>query len=183
MKQNNKKQQVEIKVIIEALSVHHLTIKNAYKQQYNENVNNQLIDLLDYVDLETMECEKQGAIYNRGVIGENVIKYHILNSLDKTFDGCKSITNTCDIDLRKCDNNLLNELGLKRSTYEIKTLTKVANAHASQHNNKNYIILDLKYNNSVMLVDSKDLISDNSGHVTGYTKGVKLDLLSELVGL
>ena len=183
MKQNNKKQQVEISVIIEALSVHHLTIKNAYKQQYNEKVNNQLIDLLDYVDLDTMECEKQGAIYNRGVIGENIVKYHILNSLDKAFNGCKSITNTCDIDLRKCDIQALEEIGLKRSTYEIKTLTKVANAHASQHNNKNYIILDLKYSNSVMLVDSKDLVNDNSGHVTGYTKGVKLDLLSELVGL
>ena len=182
MKQTTKKQ-VEISVIIEALSVHHLTIKNAYKQQYNKKVNNQLIDLLDYVDLDTMECEKQGALFNRGVIGENIVKYHILNALDKAFNGCKSIANTCDIDLRKCDIDLLNDLGLKRSTYEIKTLTKVANAHASAHNNKNYIILDLKYNNSVMLVDSKDLEYDNSGHVVGYSKGVKLDLLSELVGL
>lgn len=177
------KQQIEITEIINALDVHHLTIKNPYKQKYNEETNHLIIDLLGYVDLDTMECEKQGAIYNRGVIGENIVKYHILNALDKAFNGCKSITNTCDIDLRKCDIDLLNDLGLKRSTYEIKTLTKVANAHASQHNNKNYIILDLKYSNSVMLVDSKDLINDNSGHVTGYTKGIKLDLLSELVGL
>ena len=183
MKKTNNKQQVEISVIIEALSVHHLTIKNDYKKRYNQEVNELLIDLLGYIDLDTMECEKQNALYNRGVIGENIVKYHILNALDKSFNGCKSLTNTCDIDLRKCDTQALEEIGLKRSTYEIKTLTKVANAHASQHNNKNYIILDLKYSNSVMLVDSKDLVNDNSGHVTGYTKGVKLDLLSELVGL
>lgn len=183
MKQTTKKQQVKISVIIEALGSHHETIKNAYKKEYNKSVNYQLISLLEYLDLDTMECEKQGALYNRGVIGENIVKYHILNSLDKAFNGCKSINNTCDIDLRKCDIDLLSELGLKRSTYEIKTLTKVANAHQSQHNNKNYIILDLKYSNSVVLVESKDLINDNSGHVTGYTKGIKLDLLSELVGL
>ncbi len=183
MKQTTKKQQVKISVIIEALGSHHETIKNAYKKEYNKSVNYQLIDMLEYLDLETMEVERQGALYNRGVIGENIIKYHILNTLDKAFNGCKSINNTCDIDLRKCDIDLLSELGLKRSTYEIKTLTKVANAHQSQHHNKNYIILDLKYSNSVVLVESKDLINDNSGHVTGYTKGVKLDLLSELVGL
>ena len=183
MKQTTKKQQVEISVIIEALGVHHLTIKNAYKQKYNEETNNQIISMLEYVDLEKMEVEKQGALYNRGVIGENIVKYHILNALDKAFNGCKSMAHTCDIDLRKCDIQALEEIGLKRSTYEIKTLTKVANAHQSQHNNKNYIILDLKYSNSVMLVESKDLVNDNSGHVTGYTKGVKLDLLSELVGL
>lgn len=183
MKKSNKKQQVKLNVIVEALEVHHLTMKDPYKQVYNKEVNYKLIELLDYVDLDTMECEKQNAIYNRGVIGENIVKYHIYNALDKAFNGCKSITNTCDIDLRKCDIDLLSELGLKRSTYEIKTLTKVANAHASNHENKNYIILDLKKNNKVMLVDSKDITYDNSGHVTGYIKGQILECLSELVGL
>lgn len=183
MKKSNKKQQVKINVIVEALEVHHLTMKDPYKQVYNKEVNYKLIELLDYVDLDTMECEKQNAIYNRGVIGENIVKYHIYNALDKAFNGCKSITNTCDIDLRKCDIDLLSELGLKRTTYEIKTLTKVANAHASNHENKNYIILDLKKNNKVMLVDSKDITYDNSGHVTGYIKGQILECLSELVGL
>ena len=161
----------------------YLTIKNSYKQKYNEEVNNQIISMLEYVDLEKMEVERQGALYNRGVIGENIVKYHILNALDKTFNGCKSMAHTCDIDLRKCDIQLLNDLGLKRSTYEIKTLTKVANAHESKHNNKNYIILDLKKNNKVMLVNSESLIHDNSGHVTGYTNGVVLEVLTELIGL
>lgn len=179
----NKKQQVEIKAIMGALKLHHLTIKNDYKKRYNQEVNELLIDLLGYIDLDTMEVEKQNALYNRGVIGENIVKYHILNALDKSFNGCKSLTNTCDIDLRKCDSELLSELGLKRSTYEIKTLTKVANAHASKHNNKNYIILDLKQSYSVVLVNKEDLISDNSGHITGYNNGIVLELLSELVGL
>lgn len=183
MTTKNKKSQVKINAIISALEVHHLTIKNPYKQVYNKEVNEKLIEMLEYLDLESMECEKQNALYNRGVIGENIIKYHILNALDKTFNGCKSITNTCDIDLRKCDINLLSELGLKKSTYEIKTLTKVANAHESKHNNKNYIILDLKYSDSVVLVSKDNLITDKSGHITGYSKCVKLDLLSELVGL
>ena len=178
-----KKEQVQISTIMGALKLHHLSIKNAYKQRYNQEVNELLIDLLGYIDLDTMECEKQNALYNRGVIGENIVKYHILNALDKSFNGCKSLTNTCDIDLRKCDNELLSELGLKRSTYEIKTLTKVANAHESKHNNKNYIILDLKQSYSVVLVNKEDLISDNSGHITGYVKGQVLELLSELVGL
>lgn len=183
MKQTTKKQQVEISVIIEALSVHHLTIKNSYKQKYNEEVNNQIISMLEYVDLEKMEVERQGGVYNRGVIGENIIKYHILNALDKDFNGYKSMAHTCDIDLRKCNIQLLNDLGLKRSTYEIKTLTKVANAHESKHNNKNYIILDLKKNNKVMLVNSENLIHDNSGHVIGYNNGVVLEVLTELIGL
>lgn len=183
MTTKNKKSQVKINAIISALKVHHLTIKNPYKQVYNKEVNEKLIEMLDYVDIETMECEKQGAIFNRGVIGENIIKYHILSALDKTFNGCKSITNTCDIDLRKCDINALEEIGLKRTTYEIKTLTKVANAHESKHNNKNYIVLDLKYNNKVVLVNSEDLIHDNSGHITGYAKGETLEVLSEIVGL
>ena len=34
-----------------------------------------------------------------------------------------------------------------------------------------------------MLVESKYLQYDNSGHVVGYNKGIQLDLLSELVGL
>lgn len=177
------RQQVQITEIINALSVHHLSIKNAYKQKYNEETNNLIISMLEYVDIEKMEVERQGSIYNRGVIGENVIKYHILNALDKAFNGCKSMAHTCDVDLRKCNINLLNDLGLKRSTYEIKTLTKVANAHASKHNNKNYIILDLKKCNKVVLVNSEDLIHDNSGHITGYVKGVVLEVLSELVGL
>lgn len=177
------KQQVEINEIIKALSVHHLTIKNSYKQKYNEEVNNQIISMLEYVDLEKMEVERQGALYNRGVIGENVTKYHALNYLEKAFNGYKSMAHTCDLDLRKCDINLLNDLGLKRSTYEIKTLTKVANAHQSKHNNNNYIILDLKYIKKVVLVNKKDLITDNSGHITGYNNGVVLELLSELVGL
>lgn len=183
MKQTTKKQQVEIEKIIDALSVHHLTIKNAYKQKYNEETNHIFIEMLEYLDIETMECEKQGSIYNRGVIGENITKYHALNYLEKAFNGYKSMAHTCDLDLRKCDVNLLNDLGLKRSTYEIKTLTKVANAHQSKHNNHNYIILDLKYANKVVLVDKEDLIFDNSGHVVGYTKCVVLELLSELVGL
>lgn len=183
MTTKNKKQQIKINVIINALEVHHLTIKGAYKQAYNKQVNEQLIDLLEYLDIETMECEKQGAIFNRGVIGENIIKYHILNALEKSFNGCKSMAHTCDIDLRKCDINALEEIGLKRTTYEIKTLTKVANAHESKHNNKNYIILDLKYSNKIMLVNSEDLIHDNSGHITGYAKGETLEVLSEIVGL
>ena len=183
MKTTTIKKQEKLSVIVEALKVHHLTMKNPYKQRYNEEVNNLLIDLLDYVDLDTMECERQNACFNRGVIGENIVKYHILNALDKAFNGSKSITNTCDIDLRKCDINALEEIGLKRSTYEIKTLTKVANAHASKHNNKNYLILDLKYANAIVLVDKENLIEDKSGHITGYSKGIKLDLLSELVGL
>lgn len=183
MTTNNKKLQVKISAIKIALTLHPLSIKNAYKKRYNEEVNNLLIDLLSYVDIETMECERQGILFNRGVIGENIIKYHILTYLDKTFNGCKSITNTCDIDLRKCDINLLNDLGLKKSTYEIKTLTKVANAHESKHNNKNYIILDLKYSNSVVLVSKDNLITDKSGHITGYNNGVVLEVLSELVGL
>ena len=183
MTTKNKKSQVKINVIAGALKLHPFSIKNDYKRRYNQEVNDLLIDLLSYLDIETMECEKQGAIYNRGVIGENIIKYHILTYLDKSFNGCKSITNTCDIDLRKCDIDLLNELGLKKSTYEIKTLTKVANAHESKHNNKNYIILDLKYSDSVVLVSKDNLITDKSGHITGYNNGVVLELLSELVGL
>lgn len=183
MKQTTNKQQVKIKAIMGALKLHPLTIKNAYKKRYNQEVNDLLIDLLGYLDIESMECERQGSIYNRGVIGENIIKYHVLNYLEKSFNGCKSLTNTCDIDLRKCDIDLLNELGLKRSTYEIKTLTKVANAHASKHNNKNYLILDLKQNYGVVLVNKEDLLTDNSGHITGYTQGIALELLSELVGL
>lgn len=183
MTTKNKKSQVKINAIISALEVHHLTIKNPYKQVYNKEVNEKLIEMLEYLDVESMECEKQNALYNRGVIGENIIKYHILSALDKTFNGCKSITNTCDIDLRKCDIDLLSELGLKKSTYEIKTLTKVANAHESKHNNKNYIILDLKYSDSVVLVSKDNLITDKSGHITGYNNGVVLEVLSELVGL
>lgn len=183
MKQTTKKQQVKIEDIINALSVHHLTIKNPYKQKYNEETNNTFIEMLEYLDIETMECEKQGSIYNRGVIGENVTKYHALNYLEKAFNGYKSMAHTCDLDLRKCDIQLLNDLGLKRSTYEIKTLTKVANAHQSKHNNNNYIILDLKYINKVVLVNKDDLISDNSGHIVGYNNGIVLELLSELVGL
>ena len=177
------KQQVLIKDVIDALGVHHLTIKNAYKQAYNEEVNNTFISMLEYLDIEKMEVERQGAIYNRGVIGENIVKYHIFTYLEKTFNGCKSMTHTCDIDLRKCNAQLLNDLGLKKSTYEIKTISKVSNAHSSKHNNKNYIILDLKKCNKVVLVNSEDLIHDNSEHITGYVKGVVLELLSELVGL
>lgn len=177
------KQLIKISEIVEALESHHLTIKNAYKQKYNEEVNNIFIDMLEYVDIEKMEVEKQGSLFNRGVIGENIIKYHILSYLEKAFNGCKALTYTCDIDLRRCDINLLQELGLKRSTYEIKTLTKVANAHASAHKNKNYIILDLKKSNKVVLVNNEDLLYDNSGHIVGYSKGQVLALLSELVGL
>lgn len=177
------KQLINIEEIVKGLKVQHLSIKNDYKKRYNQEVNELLIELLEYVDIEKMECERTVKGFNRGVIGENIIKYHVFSYLEKCFNGCKSITNTCDIDLRKCDKNLLSELGLTNTTYEIKTLTKVANAHASAHNNKNYIILDLKQNYSVMLVSSNDLQYDNSGHVVGYNKGIQLDLLSELVGL
>ena len=177
------KQLTNINTIIRGLETQHLSIKNDYKKRYNQEVNETLIDLLGYLDIESMECERTTNGFNRGVIGENIVKYHIMNYLDKVFNGLKSITNTCDIDLRKCDKVLLNEIGLTNSTYEIKTLTKVANAHASAHNNKNYIILDLKYTNSVVLVSSKDLKYDNSNHVVGYNNCIVLDLLTELVGL
>lgn len=177
------RQLTTIQEIVKGLKVQHLSIKNDYKKIYNKEVNDLLIEMLEYVDIDKMECERTSKGFNRGVIGENIVKYHIFSYLEKCFNGLKSLTNTCDIDLRKCDNDLLSELGLKRSTYEIKTLTKVANAHASAHNNKNYIILDLKYNNSVVLVDSNQLVYDNSGHVVGYNKYETLDLLSELVGL
>lgn len=177
------RQLTNIEEIVKGLQVQHLSIKNNYKKIYNKEVNDLLIEMLEYVDIEKMECERTSKGFNRGVIGENIVKYHIFSYLEKCFNGLKSLTNTCDIDLRKCDKNLLSELGLSNTTYEIKTLTKVANAHASAHNNKNYIILDLKQSYSVMLVESKYLEYDNSGHVVGYTKGIQLDLLSELVGL
>lgn len=172
-----------INVIIEGLRLQPLKIKNAYKQRYNAELNDLLIDLLEYVEIDQMQVEHTPNGFNRGVIGENLIKYHIFTYLDKIFNGYKSITNTCDIDLRKYDINLLNDLGLKRSTYEIKTITKVSNAHASAHNNKNYIVLDLKYNFTVALVNSDNLVYDNSGHITGYNDFVELTTLKELLGL
>lgn len=180
-KQNNI---YNIQTIIEGLKAQPSKIKNAYKQRYNAELNDLLINMLDYVDIENMQVEHTSNGFNRGVIGENIIKYHIFTFLEKALNLInKSNALTCDIDLRKYDIDLLNELGLKRSTYEIKTITKVSNAHASAHNNKNYIILDLKYNFSVVLVGSDNLVYDNSGHITGYNNYIRLDLLSELVGL
>lgn len=169
--------------IIEGLKAQPSKIKNEYKRRYNEELNNIIINMLDYVDMEVLEVEQSANGFNRGTLCENIFKYHVFMYLGKEFNGLKSVTKSCDIDLRRADKMILKELGLKASTYEIKTLTKIANAHASAHSNKNYIIIDLKRNNCIMLVDSDSLVYDNSGHVTGYIKGQRLDLLTELLGL
>ena len=181
MKKTNNIQTIEN--IIEVLKAQPQKIKNDYKRRYNQELNDIIINMLDYIDMEALEVEPSANGFNRGTLCENIVKYHIFMYLEKHFNGLKSNTKTCDIDLRKCDSAILKELGLKPSTYEIKTLTKIANAHASAHNNKNYIIIDLKKYSCVMLVNSDNLIYDNSGHVTGYTKGARLDLLTELLGL
>ena len=183
MKKTNNNNIQTIKDIVKALEEQPQKIKNDYKRRYNQELNNIIINMLDYVDLDGLEVEPSANGFNRGTLCENILKYHIYMYLEKCFNGLKSTTKTCDIDLRKCDSAILQELGLKASTYEIKTLTKIANAHASAHSNKNYIIIDLKKYNCIMLVNSDNLVYDNSGHVTGYTKGTRLDLLTELLGL
>lgn len=174
-----------IEEIIRGLEIQAESVKDPYKKRYTEEVNSAFIEMLEYVDLQSMEVEKsRNGGLNRGTIGENLIKYHALTYLGKNFSSLnKSLAKTCDLDLRKAEKQILAELGLLPSIYEVKTLTKLANAHASNHETKNYIILDLKKRNKVVLTSKDKLIMDNSGHVIGYTECIVLELLSELLGL
>ena len=179
-----KKNVITINEIIKGLETQAESVKNPYKKRYTKELNDVIINMLEYVDLDSMEVEPTANGFNRGTIGENLIKYHALSFLGKeVLSVNKSLAKTCDLDLRRAEKMALAELGLLPSIYEVKTLTKLANAHASNHETKNYIILDLKKRNKVVLTSKDKLVMDNSGHVTGYTDGVVLEVLSELLGL
>ena len=155
-----------------------------YKKVYTEELNTMLIDMLDYVDVEMFECERAGKGFNRGVIGENLIRYHIMSYVDIEINGLfKSLDKDSDINTLDYDSELLKDLGLEKGLYEVKTLSKISNAYGSKHDTKKYIILDLKYTNSVVLVDKKDLVFNPSGHIKAFKNYKKLELLTELIGL
>lgn len=151
--------------------------------------NNAIIEMLEYCDLSSLDINptKSLQVANRGEVVECLVKYQVYEflGLDKSVNlsKCKAL----DLDLRKYDKNILNELGLDNSTYEIKFTSPLANASIKNNKTKKCLIVNVveKFGKGVYLVESKNLIKNGSNHITAESvkNGYYLGLLSDLLGL
>lgn len=141
------------------------------------------IDVLENID-ENIDIyvEKSGANFNLGVIFESVLKYHVGEYCGKNYKLKKSDDSRGDMSTYGLDRDALSELGLDTKIYEIKTLTGNG-ANKSAHGNKHYIFIDLRVKTRGVWYVERDNVTYNANHVNGYSKGVRLDLLSDLIGL
>lgn len=177
----SKMQKVNVNVIIEKF-------KESAKTPKNAPTDNTIIEMLENTNLEflTVEIARGGSVFNRGSVIECVVRYALNDFLrgSASANYKKSVKNEDFSTIRK-NAELLNELGLESNkNYEIKLITSLARASMSNIITSDIIMVDLRgKNKGVYLVKPQDLVIYNNSSIKDYKKGVKLELLSELLGL
>lgn len=163
---------------------------DALNKPKNKATNEKIIEMLLNTTLESISVNptKSLAVCNRGEVVECMLKSQVFDYLgkDKEIKTSKCYSN--DLDLRQeKDLESLEDLGLYNSTYEIKFISPLANATVKNNKTKKVLIVNVveKFGCGVYLVDSKNLVVNNSKHIKAESvlNGVRLDLLSELLGL
>ena len=164
----------------------------SYRKDSKENAkrkptNDLIIDMLLNSGLESVNVNptKSLQVANRGEVVEVAIKKVIFDYLELNKESKLSACKCLDLDLRKYNTELLNDLQLKNSYYEIKLCSSLANATIKRNSCKNVIIVNLvaSYGVGVYLVNANDLVVNDSGHIKAESvkNGYKLELLSELL--
>lgn len=154
----------------------------------NAPTNNAIIKMLQATELKSLVVEpaKSGAVLNRGSVVECVVRYalieYILGEAPKTM---KKSTSNEDFNTKGFDIEMLEDLGLQANTnYEIKLLSSIARASYEDKKEMPIIMVDLRAKSKgVYLVEPKDLVLYNPKSISDYTKGTRLDLVSELLGI
>ena len=176
----SKMQKVKIEVIIEKF-------EESAKNPKNAPTDNTIIEMLDNTSLEFLQVEETrgGALYNRGSVVECITR-HIINDYvrGQASSYYKKSVKDLDINLMKCNKDLLNDLNLKNQDYEIKLITPLARASMSSVIKTDVIIIDLRAKTKgAWLVSPNDLVIYKGSSIKDFQNGVKLDLLTELLGL
>ena len=177
----SKMQKVNVNVIIERFG-------ESAKNPKNAPTDNTIIEMLENTNLEylTVEIARGGSVFNRGSVVECIVRYalneFLRGSANATYK--KSVKNE-DLSTIRKNQDLLNELGLESNkNYEIKLITSLARASMSNAILTDVIMVDLRgKNKGVYLVKPQDLVIYNGSSIKDYNNGVKLELLSELLGL
>lgn len=177
-------QKINVKEIIKSYEM------DALNKPKNKATNDKIIEMLLNTTLESISVNhtKSLAVCNRGEVVECVLKNQVFDYLGKNKEIATSKSYTNDLDLRQIkDIKSLNDLGLYNSTYEIKFISPLANATVKKNKTKKVLIVNAveKFGCGVYLVDSKNLVVNDSKHIKAESvvNGVRLDLLSELLGL
>lgn len=175
-----KMQKIKINVIVKAF-------EESAKNPKNAPTDNAIIEMLDSTCLEFLQVEETrgGKLYNRGSVVECITR-HVINEYVRgvTSTYYKKSVKDLDINLSRCSKDLLNDLGLSNDNYEIKLITPLARASMSTIIKSDIIMIDLRAKTrGAWLVSPNDLIIYNGSSIKDYNNGVKLDLLSELLGL
>ena len=167
-----------------------LITQNTKKQPKAKTSNDLLIKLLNcnYCDFEyvDVECTKTNGfvMVNRGSLAEILIKI-IVKSYIKgdTIKGIskKAKNGFSDLNTYKLDNEMLNDLGLTKTTnYEIKFSTGFAYASELRKNTQKIILLTPK---GFFLNTPKTLTYDNVGHIKTQCNGTPIKELNNIIGL
>lgn len=167
-----------------------LITQNTKKQPKAKTSNDLLIKLLNcnYCDFEyvDVECTKTNGfvMVNRGSLAEILIKI-IVKSYIKgdTIKGIskKAKNGFSDLNTYKLDNEMLNDLGLTKTTnYEIKFSTGFAYASELRKNTQKIILLTPK---GFFLNTPKTLTYDNVGHIKTQCNGIPIKELNNIIGL
>lgn len=162
--------------------------KDSQANSKRKPTNDLIIDMLLNSGLDSVNVNptKSLQVANRGEVVEVAIKKIIFDYLELDKESKLSACKCLDLDLRKINNTeLLNDLELKNSCYEIKLCSSLANATIKRNNCKKVLIVNLvaSYGLGVYLVDSEKLIVNDSKHIKAESvkNGYKLELLSELL--
>ena len=173
-------QKVQIQKVIESF-------KESARVPKNAPTDNTIVNMLENTNLQFLKVEptRSGLIFNRGSVVEcivrNVINEYVRGQASTYY---KKSVNDLDISLNKCNKNLLNDLGLSNENYEIKLITSLARASMSSKIESSVIMIDLRAKTKgAYLVSPNDLIIYNSSSIKDYKNGIKLDLLTELLGI
>lgn len=175
-----KMQKIKINVIVKAF-------EESAKNPKNAPTDSAIIDMLENTCLEFLQVEETrgGKLYNRGSVVECITR-HVINEYVRGIASTyyKKSVKDLDINLSKCSKDLLNDLGLSNDNYEIKLITPLARASMSTIIKSDIIMIDLRAKTrGAWLVSPSDLVVYNGSSIKDYNNGVKLDLLSELLGL
>ena len=176
----NKMQKIKINVIVKAF-------EESAKNPKNAPTDNAIIEMLENTALEFLQVEQTrgGALYNRGSVVECITRYTINEYVRGQASAYyKKSVKDLDINLVKCSKDLLNDLNLKNQDYEIKLITPLARASMSSIIKTDVIIIDLRAKTrGAWLVSPNDLVIYKGSSIKDFQNGIKLDLLTELLGL
>lgn len=163
-------------------------LRNNEQQPKAKYANNILLHMADKMENgDTVQAEitrsKKGVAYNRGSIGECLVRIAILRYCVgyKSVDTTKHDAKIADLDTTMLNSDKLAELGLPVSkNIEIKFANSFANA--TPKTNKAHWVL-LANQHGVYLIPANKVKTTKTGHITpNQFEGKHLKKLSELLG-